>query len=140
MQVDPIKSTLKAPGIQRLKLKCDESLSNFVFDVNLCRYITDEQRQAMATLDEKQKLESEIDGHQRRANDAKDRADNSARDFARRETELNEQASQLKMAEEMARKDKDGAVAAVDGLKAEIAAGKRANEVGQCRLTVSNPS
>ena len=43
MQVDPIKptlkATLKAPGIQHLKLKCDEPLSNFAFSFNLRCYI-----------------------------------------------------------------------------------------------------
>ena len=39
MQVDPIKLTLKAPGTKRLKLKCDEPLSNFAFNINLRRYI-----------------------------------------------------------------------------------------------------
>ena len=39
MQVDPIKHTLKAPGTKRLKLKCDEPLSDFAFNLNLRRYI-----------------------------------------------------------------------------------------------------
>ena len=39
MQVDPIKPTLKAPRTKRLKLKCDEWLSDFAFNFNLCRYI-----------------------------------------------------------------------------------------------------
>ena len=38
MQVDPIKSTLKAPGTERLKLECDVLLSNFAFDFNVRRY------------------------------------------------------------------------------------------------------
>ena len=38
VQVDPIKPTLKAPGSGRLKLKCDEPLSNFAFKFNLRRY------------------------------------------------------------------------------------------------------
>jgi hypothetical protein len=38
VQVAPIKPTLKAPGTKRLKLKCDEPLSNFVFNFNLRRY------------------------------------------------------------------------------------------------------
>jgi hypothetical protein len=38
VQVDPVKSTLKAPGTKRLKLECEESLSNFAFKFNLCRY------------------------------------------------------------------------------------------------------
>ena len=38
MQVDPIKPTLKAPGIKLLKLKCDKPLSNFAFNFNLRRY------------------------------------------------------------------------------------------------------
>jgi len=40
VQVDPIKPTLKAPGTKLLKLECDESLSNFDFNVNLRRYTT----------------------------------------------------------------------------------------------------
>ena len=38
MQVDSIKPMLKAPETKRLKLKCDDSLSNFGFKVNLRRY------------------------------------------------------------------------------------------------------
>jgi len=38
VQVDPIKPTLKAPGTERLKLKCDEPLLNFAFNFNLRRY------------------------------------------------------------------------------------------------------
>ena len=38
MQVDPIKPTLKAPGAEHLKLKCDILLSNFAFKFNLRRY------------------------------------------------------------------------------------------------------
>ena len=38
MQVDPIKPTLKAPGSNCLKLKCDEPLSNFAFKFNLRRH------------------------------------------------------------------------------------------------------
>jgi len=36
--VDPIKPTLKAPGSERLKLKCDELLSTSAFNFNLRRY------------------------------------------------------------------------------------------------------
>jgi hypothetical protein len=38
VQVDPIKSTLKAPGAKRLKLKYDEPLAKFAFNFNLRRY------------------------------------------------------------------------------------------------------
>ena len=38
MQVDPIRPTLKLPGTKRLKLECDEPLSNFAFNFNLRRY------------------------------------------------------------------------------------------------------
>jgi len=38
VQVDPIKPTLKAPGIKRLKLKQGELLSIFAFKFNLRRY------------------------------------------------------------------------------------------------------
>jgi len=37
-QLDPIKPTLKAPGIKLLKLKYDKPLSNFTFKFNLRRY------------------------------------------------------------------------------------------------------
>jgi hypothetical protein len=40
VQVDPIKPTLKAPGTEHLKLKCDELLSGFAFNFNLRRYGT----------------------------------------------------------------------------------------------------
>ena len=39
MQVDPIKSTLKAPGTKRLTLTYYEPLSNVAFKYNLCHYI-----------------------------------------------------------------------------------------------------
>ena len=45
MQVDPIKPTLKAPGTNRLKRKCDEVPSSFAFKLILRRYfmgVTDE--------------------------------------------------------------------------------------------------
>jgi len=38
VQVDPMNPTLKAPGSERLKLKCDDLLSNFAFNFNLRRY------------------------------------------------------------------------------------------------------
>ena len=38
MQVDPIKPTLRAPGLKRLKLKCDKLLSTFAFKFNLRCY------------------------------------------------------------------------------------------------------
>jgi hypothetical protein len=38
VQVDPIKHTLKAPGITRLKLSHDESPSKVAFKFNLRRY------------------------------------------------------------------------------------------------------
>jgi hypothetical protein len=38
VRVDPIKSTLKARGIKRLKLKFDKLRSNFAFKFNLRRY------------------------------------------------------------------------------------------------------
>jgi len=37
VQVDPLKPTLKAPETKRLKLQCDELLSNFGFKFNLRR-------------------------------------------------------------------------------------------------------
>jgi len=44
VQVDPIKPTLKAPGIKRLTLKCDEQLSKIAFTFNLRRYSKGEER------------------------------------------------------------------------------------------------
>jgi len=38
VQVDPINPTLKAPGVQRLKLKYEELLSNFGVKFNSRRY------------------------------------------------------------------------------------------------------
>jgi len=38
VQVEPMKLMLRAPGTQRLKLKCDEPLSNCAFKFNLRRY------------------------------------------------------------------------------------------------------
>jgi hypothetical protein len=40
VQVVPIKPTLTAPGTKRLKLECDEPLSNFAFNFKLRRYTT----------------------------------------------------------------------------------------------------
>ena len=39
MQIDPIKPTLKAPGVKRLMLKYDAPLSTFALKLNLRRYI-----------------------------------------------------------------------------------------------------
>jgi len=41
VQVDPINPMLKAPEFMRLKLECDEPLSNFAFNFNLRRYNMD---------------------------------------------------------------------------------------------------
>jgi len=38
VQVDPIKPTSKAPGSDRLQLKCDDLLSKFAFNFKLRRY------------------------------------------------------------------------------------------------------
>ena len=38
MQVEPLKSKLKATGAERLKLKHDDLLSRFAFKFNLRRY------------------------------------------------------------------------------------------------------
>jgi len=40
VQVDPIKPKLKGPGTKRLKLTCDEPLSNVAFKLNLRHYVT----------------------------------------------------------------------------------------------------
>ena len=44
VQVDPMKPTLKAPGIRRLKLKYAKPLSNFALKFNLRRYNLDFDR------------------------------------------------------------------------------------------------
>jgi hypothetical protein len=44
VQVDPIKSTLKAPGTNPLTLKYDEPLSTFAFKFNLRRNTSGLQR------------------------------------------------------------------------------------------------
>jgi hypothetical protein len=41
VQVAPIKPTLKAAGTKRLKLKCDQPLSNFAFNFNVRHYNSD---------------------------------------------------------------------------------------------------
>jgi len=38
VQLDPVKPTLKAPGIKRLKLECDELVSTCAFKFKLRRY------------------------------------------------------------------------------------------------------
>jgi len=38
VQVDPLKFNLKPPGSELLKLKCDDPLSNFTFNLKLRRY------------------------------------------------------------------------------------------------------
>ena len=40
MQVEPIKPTLKVPGIKLLNLKSDKPLSNVAFKFNMRRYTT----------------------------------------------------------------------------------------------------
>jgi hypothetical protein len=52
VQVDPIRPTLKAPGAQRLKLKYEESLSNFAFNFNLRRYIPAFQHPSHSLLED----------------------------------------------------------------------------------------
>ena len=52
MQLDSIKTCVEsAPGVcnQRLKVKCDEPLSNFAFNFNLRRYTTGYVRVDLAT-------------------------------------------------------------------------------------------
>jgi len=44
VQVDPVKPTLKAPGIKRLILKHDKLHSSFAFKSNLRRYTEVEER------------------------------------------------------------------------------------------------
>ena len=43
MQVDPSTPTLKAPGIERLKLNYDKVLTSFAFKFNLRRYTAVEE-------------------------------------------------------------------------------------------------
>jgi hypothetical protein len=42
VQVEPIKPTLKAPGTERLKLRCNVLLSNFPLNFKLRRYNWDD--------------------------------------------------------------------------------------------------
>ena len=46
VQVDSMKPTLKAPGYERLTLKCDDLLSSFAFKFNLRRYTRAPSRRA----------------------------------------------------------------------------------------------
>jgi hypothetical protein len=50
VQVDPITPTLKAPATKRLKLRYDGLLSNFAFNFNLRRYITEQVEHQEATV------------------------------------------------------------------------------------------
>ena len=59
VQVDPIKPTVKAPGIKLVKVKCDEPLSNFVYKLNLRRYT---MVTAEAACDELAELLGELGG------------------------------------------------------------------------------
>jgi hypothetical protein len=49
VQVDPIKPKLKPPGTERLKLKCDDPLSNFGFKFNLRCYTSGPPRLSRRT-------------------------------------------------------------------------------------------
>jgi len=46
VQVQPIKPTLKAPGIKHFKLKYNKPHSNFAFTFNLRRYTKGETKEA----------------------------------------------------------------------------------------------
>ena len=61
VQVDPIKPKLKAPGTKRLKVQCDEPLSNFAFKSNSRRYMLarDYSTQRIFDLSTDHKPESE---------------------------------------------------------------------------------
>ena len=50
MQVDPIGTTLKAPGTKLLKLQHDRPLSNSAFKFNTCRYTTVVDSDGMRTV------------------------------------------------------------------------------------------
>ena len=50
VKVDPIKPKLKAPGTKRLKLKCDEQLSNVAFNFNVRRYNKVEARRTQVVI------------------------------------------------------------------------------------------
>ena len=56
MQVDPSKSTLKAPGCGRFKLKCDDLLSNVAYNVNLRRYTMEESAPVCVAAEEDDEL------------------------------------------------------------------------------------
>jgi len=53
VQLDTNKPTLKAPGTKRLKLKCDDLLSDFAFKCNLRRYIMASLRNAATSSAER---------------------------------------------------------------------------------------
>ena len=61
MQVDPIKPTLKAPGIKLVKLKHDKPLSNIAFNwVQLRPYDKDACRRAKAEAAMKRMMFKEL--------------------------------------------------------------------------------
>ena len=55
MQVDPINPKLKAPRIQRLKLKYDKPVSKFAFNFNLRRY-NEEVEELLLSVQHKLKM------------------------------------------------------------------------------------
>jgi hypothetical protein len=61
VQVEPIKPALKAPGSERLKLNCDDVLSNFAFKFNLRRYNTEAHRNTSSAADLDRTLEHFVD-------------------------------------------------------------------------------
>ena len=50
VQLDPFNLTLKPPGTKRLKLECDDLLSNVGFNFNLHRYNPVEAVQVMSRI------------------------------------------------------------------------------------------
>jgi hypothetical protein len=50
VQIDPSKSTLKAPGLKPLKLNCDVLLSTSAFKFDLRRYIEESDDAARVDL------------------------------------------------------------------------------------------
>jgi hypothetical protein len=62
MRVTPIEPTLKVRGTIRLKLKCDEPLSNFAFKYNLRHYNAEEAARLEREMTAKDKLAEDLRG------------------------------------------------------------------------------
>ena len=75
MEVDPANPMSKAPGTKRLKLKCDELLTNFASSFNLRRYTKVEAERARSLT-----LAAEIDAANRAAKQSMVEAESAIRE------------------------------------------------------------